>query len=51
MRQIGNIVYEIIPGFLTSQAIYDNVMEVDDDVCRTGVESMFKKIFLGTGLG
>lgn len=38
------IFYEVIPGFLPTQAIYDNVVEVDDEISKTTVENMYKKI-------
>ena len=44
MRQIGDIVYEVIPGFLPLQAIYDNVVEIDEEISKTTVENMYKKI-------
>uniref|UniRef100_A0A4W5LRK9 Reverse transcriptase domain-containing protein n=3 Tax=Hucho hucho TaxID=62062 RepID=A0A4W5LRK9_9TELE len=44
MRQIGDIVYEVIPGFLPFNAIYDNVIEVDDEISKTTVDNMYKKI-------
>jgi hypothetical protein len=44
MRQIGDIAYEVIPGFLPFPAIYDNVVEVDEEISKTTVENMYKKI-------
>lgn len=44
MRQIGDILYEVIPGFLTVQAIYDNVCEVEDEISKTTVDNMYKRI-------
>jgi exonuclease III len=44
MRQIGDILYEVIPGFLPCQAIFDNVDEENDEIGRTTVENMYKRI-------
>ena len=44
MRQIGDVAYEVIPGFLPFQAIYDIVVEIDEEISKTTEENNYKKI-------
>lgn len=44
IRQFKDIAYEYVPGLLPARAIYDCVMEWDEDVKRAAVDNMYDKI-------
>ncbi|KAK0135242.1 hypothetical protein N1851_028935 [Merluccius polli] len=44
IKQVKDTMYEVIPGFLRKECIYDAVVEVDEDVSRVTVYNKYEKI-------
>lgn len=44
VRQIKDVVYEYVTGFLPARAIVDCIMEWDEDVSKVTVRNMYEKI-------
>lgn len=44
LTQVKDIMYEVIPGFLPTHVIYDNMREIDEDVKYTAVSEYYQII-------
>ena len=44
IRQVKDVMYEVIPGFLRVECIYDSVCEVQEEASWKGIESIYSRI-------